>query len=86
MQGEVVTIGTELLLGQIIDTNAAYISQLLADVGVSVFYRANVGDNVERAAQVLREAHARNAALARAALSRWAPSRGRLSSPTRFCG
>ena len=56
MQGEVVTIGTELLLGQIIDTNAAYISQLLADVGVSVFYRANVGDNVERAAQVLREA------------------------------
>jgi nicotinamide-nucleotide amidase len=59
MQGEVVTIGTELLLGQIIDTNAAYISQLLADVGVSVFYRANVGDNVERAAQVLREAHAR---------------------------
>jgi len=56
MQGEVVTIGTELLLGQIVDTNAAYISQLLADVGVSVFYRANVGDNVERAAQVLREA------------------------------
>ena len=56
MNGEVVTIGTELLLGQIVDTNAAHISQLLADVGVSVFYRANVGDNVERAAQVLREA------------------------------
>jgi nicotinamide-nucleotide amidase len=59
MQGEVVTIGTELLLGQIVDTNAAYISQLLADAGVSVLYRANVGDNVERAAQVIRNAHAR---------------------------
>ncbi len=59
MQGEVVTIGTELLLGQIVDTNAAYISQLLADVGVNVFYRANVGDNVERASQVLRESIAR---------------------------
>ncbi|MBI5876990.1 MAG: CinA family nicotinamide mononucleotide deamidase-related protein [Chloroflexi bacterium] len=56
MQAEVVTIGTELLLGQIVDTNAAYISQLMADVGVSVLYRANVGDNVERASQVLRDA------------------------------
>ncbi|MBI1802354.1 MAG: CinA family nicotinamide mononucleotide deamidase-related protein [Chloroflexi bacterium] len=56
MQAEIVTIGTELLLGQIIDTNAAYISQQLAAVGVNVFYRTNVGDNVERAAQVLREA------------------------------
>ena len=56
MQGEVVSIGTELLLGQIVDTNAAHISQLLASVGVSVYYRTTVGDNVERAAQILREA------------------------------
>lgn len=56
MQGEIVTIGTELLLGHIIDTNAAYISQLLAGVGVNVFYRTNVGDNVARAARVLSEA------------------------------
>ena len=56
MQGEVVSIGTELLLGQIVDTNAAYISQLLAAAGVSVFYRTTVGDNVDRAAQILREA------------------------------
>lgn len=56
MQGEVVSIGTELLLGQIVDTNAAHISQLLASVGVSVFYRTTVGDNVERVAQILREA------------------------------
>lgn len=59
MQAEVVTIGTELLLGQIVDTNAAYISQLMADVGVSVLYRANVGDNAERAAQVLSDALSR---------------------------
>lgn len=56
MQGEVITIGTELLLGQIVDTNAAYISQLLANVGVSVYYRANVGDNAVRAAQVMKDA------------------------------
>ncbi len=60
MQGEVVSIGTELLLGQIVDTNAAHISQLLASVGVSVYYRTTVGDNVERAAQILREAHERS--------------------------
>ncbi len=56
MQAEIVTIGTELLLGHIVDTNAAYISQHLAAVGVNVYYRTTVGDNVERAARVLREA------------------------------
>lgn len=45
MQAEIVVIGTELLLGQIIDTNAAYLAQQLSIIGVNLFYKSTVGDN-----------------------------------------
>lgn len=60
MNAELITIGTELLLGQIVDTNAAHIAQRLAEVGVNLFYKTTVGDNRARAAAVLRQAIARS--------------------------
>ena len=53
MQVEIVAIGTELLLGQIIDTNSSAISQRLAEVGIDCFYQTRVGDNLERIIRVL---------------------------------
>ncbi len=56
MNAEIVTIGTELLLGQIVDTNAAYIAQQLNTIGVSVLYKTTVGDNAVRMKEVLSRA------------------------------
>ncbi|MGH7263133.1 MAG: competence/damage-inducible protein A, partial [Candidatus Rokuibacteriota bacterium] len=56
MQAEIVSIGSELLLGQIVDTNSAVISRHLAAIGLDLYYRATVGDNLTRVAAVLRQA------------------------------
>ncbi|MEW6309218.1 MAG: competence/damage-inducible protein A [Bacillota bacterium] len=56
MRAEIVSIGTELLLGQIDDTDASYLSRRLAALGVSVYRRTTVGDNPQRAEAALREA------------------------------
>jgi len=56
MTAEIISVGTELLLGQIHDTDATYLSQELAKVGVDVFYRTTVGDNPARISEVLRRA------------------------------
>lgn len=53
---ELISVGTELLLGQIVNTNAQYIAQRLAEAGVSVYYQSVVGDNRERLAGAVREA------------------------------
>ena len=50
---EIVTIGTEILLGHLIDTNSAYISRELADHGVDVYAKHSVGDNTARLARML---------------------------------
>ncbi|MHB0857900.1 MAG: CinA family nicotinamide mononucleotide deamidase-related protein [Anaerolineae bacterium] len=55
MQAEIVTIGTELLLGEIVDTNSAWIAQRLTTVGLDLRYTLTVGDNLERIANLLRE-------------------------------
>ncbi|HEY3417423.1 MAG TPA: competence/damage-inducible protein A, partial [Armatimonadota bacterium] len=60
MHAEVLSIGTELLLGQITDTNAVYIAQRLAEVGVSLYYKSTVGDNPDRLAEVLTLARERS--------------------------
>ncbi len=52
---EIITIGTEILLGEIIDTNARYIARNLRDIGVDLYRKTTVGDNVQRIAQALRE-------------------------------
>jgi nicotinamide-nucleotide amidase len=53
MNAEIVTSGTELLLGEIVDTNSTYIARALRDIGVNLYYKTSVGDNVERMALVL---------------------------------
>ena len=50
---EILCVGTELLLGEVVNTNAAYISKKLADFGVSVYHHTVVGDNPERLANAL---------------------------------
>jgi len=51
---EIVSIGTELLLGEIVDTNAAHIARQLADIGIDHYYTTTVGDNEARIAAALR--------------------------------
>ncbi len=48
MRVEILAVGTELLMGQIVNTNAQYISSKLPDVGVGVYYHSVVGDNPDR--------------------------------------
>jgi nicotinamide-nucleotide amidase len=59
MRAEIVTTGTELLLGQIDDTNATYLARQLRDLGIDLYFRSTVGDNEGRIAQVLEQALAR---------------------------
>jgi competence/damage-inducible protein CinA C-terminal domain len=56
---EIISVGTELLLGQIVDTNAVYLSQQLAKLGIDLFRRMTVGDNRQRIASCVREALSR---------------------------
>ena len=56
MRAEIVTTGTELLLGQIDDTNATYLARQLRDMGIDLFFRSTVGDNELRIAQILEQA------------------------------
>jgi len=53
---EIVTIGTEILLGHLTDTNSGFIARNLADVGVDVFAKHSVGDNTDRLAIMLEDA------------------------------
>ncbi|HQL39712.1 MAG TPA: CinA family nicotinamide mononucleotide deamidase-related protein, partial [Anaerolineaceae bacterium] len=53
---EIIALGTELLLGEIQDTNTRYIARHLRDTGIDLFRTAIIGDNAERIAQALREA------------------------------
>lgn len=48
MIAEILCVGTELLLGDIVNTNAQYLSKRLAEIGVSVYHQTVVGDNPER--------------------------------------
>ena len=52
---EIITIGTEILLGEIVDTNSAYLARRLRDMNIDVFRTATVGDNTERIADIIRE-------------------------------
>jgi len=56
---EIITIGTEILLGEIVDTNSAYLARRLRDLNVDVFRTSAVGDNTQRIADVIRETLAR---------------------------
>ena len=56
---EIVSIGTELLLGQILDSDAPFLAQRLSALGVNVFFRTTVGDNAVRVGDTLRQALSR---------------------------
>ena len=60
MRAEVVAVGTELLLGQIANTNAQWISERLAEIGVDALYHQAVGDNHERVVAAIRLAASRS--------------------------
>ena len=60
MRAEVLSIGTELLLGQILDTNAQYLCERLADLGIDVLYLSTVGDNLGRAKEAVERALGRS--------------------------
>ena len=53
---EVVAVGTELLLGQIVDTNSSWIGEQLALSGIDSYFQTKVGDNPDRIKAVLRQA------------------------------
>ena len=48
MNAEILSVGTELLMGQIANTNAQFISQKLQEIGIGVYYHSVVGDNEGR--------------------------------------
>lgn len=60
MRAEILSVGTELLLGQITDTNATYLAQQLSALGIDLFFVSQVGDNLERLRETLRRARDRS--------------------------
>ena len=56
MHAEIVMIGTELLLGEIVDTNANRLALALRDIGLDLYYKTTVGDNLARITEVLDSA------------------------------
>lgn len=63
MNCEVVAVGSELLLGQIVDTNSSWIAEQLASSGIDSYYQTKVGDNLDRLVAVLRQALDRSDAI-----------------------
>jgi len=60
MRAEILSIGTELLLGQITDTNATYLAQQLGILGIDLYFVSQVGDNLERLTETLERARGRS--------------------------
>ncbi|MEH7246920.1 competence/damage-inducible protein A [Neobacillus niacini] len=60
MNAEIIAVGSELLLGQIVNSNAKFISQQLADLGINVFFHTVVGDNPERLRSAIEIAEKRS--------------------------
>ena len=59
VNAEIIAIGTEILLGEITDTNSVFIARLLRDIGVNVFFMTSVGDNETRIESAVRIAMGR---------------------------
>ncbi|HZK26539.1 MAG TPA: molybdopterin-binding protein, partial [Thermoclostridium sp.] len=56
MKAEILAVGTELLMGQIANTDAQYISTRLAELGINLYFHTVVGDNAERLEETLKRA------------------------------
>ncbi|SFB82907.1 nicotinamide-nucleotide amidase [Alkalibacterium subtropicum] len=59
MRAEIISIGTELLLGQVVNSNAAFISRELAALGIEVYHHVTVGDNADRLTEAVQAAEKR---------------------------
>lgn len=53
MKAEIISVGTEILLGEILDTNATYIAGRLPPIGIDLYFMAKVGDNLDRLADTI---------------------------------
>lgn len=60
MNAEIIAVGSELLLGQIVNTNARFLSQQLAGLGIDVYYHTVVGDNPDRVKAAIEHAETRS--------------------------
>jgi len=60
MRAEIFSVGTELLLGEIVDTNAAYLAQQLSALGIDLYYISQIGDNLGRLVDALKRAKSRS--------------------------
>src|SRR5690554_1176980 len=56
LRAEIICVGTELLLGQIVNTNGAYLAQTLARLGIDLYHLSTVGDNLPRLTALLEQA------------------------------
>ena len=59
INSEIIAIGTEILLGEITDTNSVFIARALRDIGINLYYMTSVGDNENRIAEAIRIAMSR---------------------------
>ena len=59
MKAEIIPTGTEILLGNIVDTNSAFLAQQLSSLGINLYFISTVGDNQERLVDALRNAWTR---------------------------
>jgi len=60
MRAEIISIGTELLLGEIVDTNTPYLANQLSSLGIDLYFTSSVGDNAARLAGALKQAWQRS--------------------------
>lgn len=60
MKAEILAVGTELLLGDIVNTNAQYLSRALAEMGIEVYHQGVIGDNEKRLEEALRDGFSRS--------------------------
>ena len=60
MKTEIITVGTEIILGDILNTNTHYLSNELANMGIDVYYQITVGDNEQRLLSQLKESFKRS--------------------------
>lgn len=60
INAEIISVGSEILLGHIINTNASYLSRKLAEIGIDIFYQSVVGDNPSRLSAILKNALGRS--------------------------
>lgn len=54
MKAEIICVGTELLVGEILNTNSQYVSKKLAEIGIDLYYQTTVGDNFKRIKECLK--------------------------------